>query len=258
MKTKHAIRPQAGKSLRKETVNNAASGKKQRPYCADDGPKCLVNNYSAVTSIDADVEETVSRGCATQECANPVGAGNVYCADCRQALIQSWYRATASGPTTNFCVVRGCGRPSTFYLCDKHAVPGWAHYLSILTAVESFWLVERQGERSLIAIIDYALGHQFGSQMAFEQWLRAGGYKIHKLISEPEELESIQRQNPGIPFRFVVYLRLRTIKEEGNRDAATCGRNSNLCWITHRAWLRQSCRGSSANWKKSARSRSRD
>lgn len=111
-----------------------------------------------------------------------------------------WYTPTADVPANRVCVVKGCGQPSAFHLCEKHALPGAVMEFQGQKFVISTWLVEREGKMRVISLNDYGLGDLFGGREAFERRLVEQGYHIHHLISQPDQLDTTRRQNPGLPF----------------------------------------------------------
>jgi hypothetical protein len=62
--------------------------------------------------------------------------------------------------------------------------------------VISAWLVERKGRMDIIVLNDYALGDLFGGREFFEKRLGEQGFKVHRLISTPDDLETVKRRYP--------------------------------------------------------------
>jgi hypothetical protein len=58
--------------------------------------------------------------------------------------------------------------------------------------VISSWLVERKGRMDIIVLNDYALGARFGGREFFEKRLGEQGFKVHRLISDPDDLETVK------------------------------------------------------------------
>ena len=149
-------------------------------------------------SIDTDFEGIVEAGCATPGCEKPVDNAGDYCAHCRTVTLDSWYVPSKSGPQNSVCVVSGCGQPSTFHLCANHAIPGMIVEVRNIKFVISTWLVERNGREYLITLNDFALGDLFENREAFEERLRDDGYKVHNLLSCPDDLFTIRSRDPEI------------------------------------------------------------
>jgi hypothetical protein len=154
-----------------------------------------------IGSIDTDFEGIVVPKCGTEDCKNTVDNLGGFCEGCRTATIHGSYRPVGNAQAhSNNCVVLGCGRKSSFHLCDTHAIPGTVVEIHGRKFVIGTWLVERKGQMRLITINDFALGDLFGGREAFEKRLHAQGYETHHLISRPEQLETARRRNPGLPF----------------------------------------------------------
>jgi hypothetical protein len=158
-----------------------------------------LDSLQFIGSIDTDFQGIVVPKCRTQGCENTVDNLGDYCQECRTATIHGWHNPIANTQAhSNKCVVRGCDRESIFHLCDAHALPGSVVEVRGRKFVIGTWLVEREGRMRLITMNDYTLGNLFGGREAFEKRLQAQGYKIHYLISRPEQLETAKRRNPGL------------------------------------------------------------
>ena len=160
-----------------------------------------LDSLQYIGSIGTEFEGIVVPKCVTEGCENTVDNLGDYCQECRTATIHGWHSPIGNTQGhSNKCVVRDCGLESIFHLCDTHAIPGTVVEIRGRKFVIGTWLVEREGRMRLITINDFAFGDLFGGREDFEKRLQAQGYKIHHLISRPEQLETAKRRNPGLQF----------------------------------------------------------
>jgi hypothetical protein len=147
--------------------------------------------------------------CATQRCENTVANPGDHCEECRTTTIQCWCDPIGNPRVNgNKCVVHGCGREAVYHLCENHAVPGMVVDVEGHNEcyVISAWLAEREGRMDIILLNDYALGDLFGGRELFEKRLSEQGFKVHHLISNPDDFETVKRRYPevqAIPWSLV-------------------------------------------------------
>jgi hypothetical protein len=145
-----------------------------------------LDSLEYVGSIDTDSQGVVVP-------AEEMDAPSVLSEEGMTARIHGWYSPIGNAQANNQCVVDGCGRESSFHLCNQHEIPGMVVEINGDRFVISSWLVERAGQRRVITLNDYALGDLFGGREAFEDRLGVQGYKLHGLISGKEELEGTRK-----------------------------------------------------------------
>lgn len=99
------------------------------------------------------------------------------------------------------CAVKGCGMPlsNPSNLCEEHRVPGEVMRSGSSTGVLTLWSAERDGQRGIIILNDFALGDLFGGKEGFKQQLENQGFTVVRIINTEEELETTKRQLNGRP-----------------------------------------------------------
>ena len=106
-----------------------------------------------------------------------------------ECVNHGWYDPSDDRPMGSVCAIEGCGLPSAFNLCPKHALPGMVVEVGNPgpKVVISSWVVERKGQHYVVLLNDFTLGRLFRNREQFEEELvREGCAILHFAFNEKD------------------------------------------------------------------------